>query len=51
MLSLVENLHLHKLVPECQPFWVLLQQEMMEVAMVSAGALNYANHLHLAAVT
>jgi len=29
-----------------KPFWILLKQEMMGVAVASAGP--YANHLHLA---
>jgi len=29
-----------------KPFWILLEQEMMGVAVASAGP--YANHLHLA---
>ena len=29
-----------------KPFWILLEQEMMGVALASAGP--YANHFHLA---
>jgi len=31
--------------PKDKPFWILLEQEMMGVAVASAGP--YANHLHL----